>query len=113
MKKIRQFRKLRKGWKIFIAAMLMVVAFGGIMMYVNADTSITLKLSVKSIAVSQGASSGNKVIVSQLTGNDDNVIDSDPELNNKPNPNNIEWTCSNTSIARFLVSNTDSPYGPQ
>ena len=111
MKKIRQFRKLRKGWKIFIAAMLMVVAFGGIMMYVNADTSITLKLSVKSIAVSQGASSGNKVIVSQLTGNDDNVIDSDPELNNKPNPNNIEWTCSNTSIARFLVSNTDSPYG--
>lgn len=33
MEKLKQIRKLRKGWKIFIAAMLALIVFGGVGMY--------------------------------------------------------------------------------
>ena len=38
MEKLKQIRKLRKGWKIFIAAMLALIVFGGVGMYVAASS---------------------------------------------------------------------------
>ena len=46
MEKLKQIRKLRKGWKIFIAAMLALIVFGGVGMYVAASSNVSIMKSV-------------------------------------------------------------------
>ena len=44
MEKLKQIRKLRKGWKIFIAAMLALIVFGGVGMYVAASSNVKITM---------------------------------------------------------------------
>ena len=51
MEKLKQIRKLRKGWKIFIAAMLALIVFGGVGMYVAASSNVKITMSVGGLTV--------------------------------------------------------------
>ncbi|MGN0318899.1 MAG: Ig-like domain-containing protein [Lachnospira sp.] len=109
MKKIKQFRRLRIQWKILIAILFVGLTFGGIMLFVNADSSITLKLSRSNVTVSSGSST-DLLYVSTLTGRDENHIEIDEEASYTPVPNNVEWTSSDNNIATFIVNNSDTGY---
>lgn len=103
MKKIRQFRRLRKGWKIFGAAVIAVLLFGGYILYANASTNVFLSLNTSSTAVPRGQSSNN-LYVNQLTGTDDNSL----LEGNSPMPERIEWTSANSNIVTFKTTSSDS-----
>lgn len=109
MRKIRQIRKLRKGWKILIAALFACFLFGGYVLYAQADTNIAMRLSNSAFTVQQGMSSSNLYVA--LSGRDENHLDNDnPDNNYVPVPTNVEWTTSNKQIVCFLTENSDSGY---
>ena len=101
MEKIRQIRKLRKGWKIFLAAMLAVIVFGGVGMYVAASSNVRITLSVSGLTVHRGNVSQS--LYASLSGTDENAQDSVPV------PERLEWTTSNSQVADFRTGSEDSP----
>lgn len=103
MEKIRQFRRLRKGWKILGAAVIAILMFGGYMLYVNASTNVYLTLNTSVTSVGRGLTSNN-LYVSQLTGTDDNSL----LEGNSPMPERIEWTSGNSNIVTFKTNGSDS-----
>lgn len=105
MKKINQIRRLRKGWKILMAAIFAIALFGGYMLYANAATSVAMRLSTLSATIGFNQES-SIVQVSSLTGTDDNsTLD-----NFQPDGNNIEWTSSNNDIVTFRRANDVMDY---
>ena len=95
MKKIRQIRRLRKGWKILGAAILAVIVFSGYMLYVNASTNVNLSLNTSGLTISSKMVSNG--LSANLSGTDDNSRL--PTL--APMPEWIEWTTSNPAVVRF------------
>lgn len=110
MKKIKQFRRLRMEWKVLIAAVFACVMFGGYMLYAQAVTNVSMAISTKTLTLSDKAISENVLYISALLGNDDNIISDDEALNHIPNPNNIEWTSSDSNIVTFVVDNSASGF---
>ena len=98
---MKKIMKLRKEWKVLSAVIFAVFLFSGYMIYVSASTDVTMSLNTKTVTVGQGQDSSGALYISQLTGNDDNRIDPDPELNHMPNPNNITWKTSDPNIVSF------------
>ena len=76
MEKLKQIRKLRKGWKIFIAAMLALIVFGGVGMYVAASSNVKITMSVGGLTVYKGKTS--KTLYASLSGTDENAQESVP-----------------------------------
>lgn len=107
MKKIKQFSRLRKGWKILIAAVFACFLFGGYMLYAQAETSVTMTLSSRNITLASDSSS-TSLLVNGFSGRDENIITGDESTNYLPEKNNVEWTSSNNDIVTFL---TDSAEG--
>ncbi len=97
MERIKQIRKLRKGWKIFGAAVFALLMFSGYMLYVNASTNVTLSLNTTAITVPSGT------VSTQLTASASGTDDNSSQLNYAPETSWIEWTVerNKTSIVRF------------
>ena len=101
MEKLKQIRKLRKGWKIFIAAMLALIVFGGVGMYVAASSNVKITMSVSGLTVYKGKTS--KTLYASLSGTDENAQESVPV------PERLEWSTSNSQIADFATGTEDNP----
>lgn len=101
MEKLKQIRKLRKGWKIFIAAMLALIVFGGVGMYVAASSNVKITMSVGGLTVYKGKTS--KTLYASLSGTDENAQESVPV------PERLEWSTSNSQIADFATGTEDNP----
>lgn len=115
MKKVMQFTRLRKGWKILSAVIAMVLIFSGYLVYVNASSSVSIRLNYNSASITQGTSS-YVLAIDDLRGRDENHIEEDESLNYTPIPNNVEWTSSNNDIVTFASDTsstgiTDTAYG--
>ena len=108
MKKIKQFRRLRTGWKVLIAAVIACFIFGGYMMYAQAVTRVTMLLSTNALTISSDASS-QLLFVNTFTGHDDNII-TEEQITNNAEKNNIEWTSSNSEIVTFISDNAAGGY---
>ncbi len=96
MKRLKQIRRLRKGWKIFGAFLIVLFMVSGYMLYVNASTNVYISLSNEG-ATERVASGEQKSITATLTGKDDEAVN---ELNpdGTPNPGNIVWTSSDSNV---------------
>lgn len=97
---MKRIRRLRKGWKIFGAAILVFFLFGGYMMYANAESNVSMVLSTSAIVLEQNGSS-DTIYVRDLSGTDENHITND-STNKKPVAGHIVWTSSNNNVVSFL-----------
>lgn len=101
MEKIRRIRKLRKGWKIFLAALLAAAVFGGVGIYAAASSNVRITLSVSRLTVYRGNVSQS--LYASLSGTDENAQESIPV------PERLEWTTSNSQVADFRTGSEDNP----
>ena len=80
VKKIRQLTmRLKMQWKILIGVLVSGVACGGVLIFANADSSVSLSLTPAQSSVIQGSTS--TVIHANLSGTDDEFYDDDPDGN--------------------------------
>ena len=74
VKKIRQLTmRLKMQWKILIGVLVSGVACGGVLIFANADSSVSLSLTPAQSSVIQGSTS--TVIHANLSGTDDEFYD--------------------------------------
>ena len=94
VKKIRQLTmRLKMQWKILIGVLVSGVACGGVLIFANADSSVSLSLTPAQSSVIQGSTS--TVIHANLSGTDDEFYDaSNPSNNGIAIPVRLEWTIS-------------------
>ena len=94
VKKIRQLTmRLKMQWKILIGVLVAGVACGGVLIFANADSSVSLSLTPAQSSVIQGSTS--TVIHANLSGTDDEFYDaSNPSNNGIASPVRLEWTIS-------------------
>lgn len=107
MKNVRKLKhltmRLKLQWKILLSVLVAGVAFGGILIFANADSSVSLVLTPKQSSVAQGSTS--TVIHANLSGTDDEFYDaSNPANNGIASPQRLEWTISDEDydVVKFL-----------
>ena len=104
VKKIRQLTmRLKMQWKILIGVLVSGVACGGVLIFANADSSVSLSLTPAQSSVIQGSTS--TVIHANLSGTDDEFYDaSNPSNNGIASPVRLEWTISDEDydVVKFV-----------
>ena len=104
VKKIRQLTmRLKMQWKILIGVLVAGVACGGVLIFANADSSVSLSLTPAQSSVIQGSTS--TVIHANLSGTDDEFYDaSNPSNNGIASPVRLEWTISDEDydVVKFV-----------
>ena len=107
MKNIRKIKqitmRLKLQWKIAIAVLIAGVACGGVFIFANADSSVSLSLTPARSSVAQGQTS--TVIHANLSGTDDEYYDaSNPSNNGIASPVRLEWSISDEDydVVKFL-----------
>lgn len=107
MKNVRKLKRLtmrlKLQWKILLSVLVAGVAFGGILIFANADSSVSLVLTPKQSSVAQGSTS--TVIHANLSGTDDEFYDaSNPANNGIASPQRLEWTISDEDydVVKFV-----------
>ena len=107
MKNIRKMKqitmRLKLQWKIAIAVLIAGVACGGVLIFANADSSVSLSLTPAQSSVAQGSTS--TVIHANLSGTDDEYYDvSNPANNGIASPVRLEWTISDEDydVVKFV-----------
>ena len=82
--------RLKMQWKILIGVLVSGVACGGVLIFANADSSVSLSLTPAQSSVIQGSTS--TVIHANLSGTDDEFYDaSNPSNNGIASPVRLEW----------------------
>ena len=98
VKKIRQLTiRLKMQWKILIGVLV------GVLIFANADSSVSLSLTPAQSSVIQGSTS--TVIHANLSGTDDEFYDaSNPSNNGIASPVRLEWTISDEDydVVKFV-----------
>lgn len=107
MKNVRKLKRLtmrlKLQWKILLSVLVAGVAFGGILIFANADSSVSLVLTPKQSSVAQGSTS--TVIHANLSGTDDEFYDaSNPANNGIASPQRLEWIISDEDydVVKFV-----------
>ena len=107
MKNIRKMKqitmRLKLQWKIAIAVLIAGVACGGVLIFANADSSVSLSLTPAQSSVAQGSTS--TVIHANLSGTDDEYYDaSNPSNNGIASPVRLEWSISDEDydVVKFV-----------
>ena len=107
MKNIRKIKQItmciKLQWKIAIAVLVAGVACGGVLIFANADSSVSLSLTPARSSVAQGQTS--TVIHANLSGTDDEYYDaSNPSNNGIASPVRLEWSISDEDydVVKFL-----------
>lgn len=93
MEKIKQVKKLRKGWKIFGAALLSIVLLGSATLFATASSTVRIELSQKDIQIDP---TQDMPLTATLSGNDENTADQLP-VNNW-----VTWTSSNEDVVEVI-----------
>jgi len=101
MEKFKQVKKLKKGWKVFGAALLSIILFSSVTLFATASSNVRIELSSKNVQVS---TSEDAQLTATLTGNDENIL---PDQ--VPNANWVTWTSSNDSVVSVINSTGLSP----
>lgn len=95
--------RLKMQWKILIGVLVSGVACGGVLIFANADSSVSLSLTPAQSSVIQGSTS--TVIHANLSGTDDEFYDaSNPSNNGIASPVRLEWTISDEDydVVKFV-----------
>ena len=112
VKKIRQLTmRLKMQWKILIGVLVAGVACGGVLIFANADSSVSLSLTPAQSSVIQGSTS--TVIHANLSGTDDEFYDaSNPSNNGIASPVRLEWTISDEDydVVKFVNPSSGGDY---
>lgn len=115
MKNIRRIKqitmRLKLQWKIAIAVLVAGIACGGVLIFANADSSVSLNLTPAQSSVAQGQTS--TVIHANLSGTDEEYYDSaNPSNNGIASPVRLEWTISDEDydVVKFVNTGKGDAY---
>lgn len=115
MKNIRKMKRitmrLKLQWKIAIAVLVAGIACGGVLIFANADSSVSLNLTPAQSSVAQGQTS--TVIHANLSGTDEEYYDSaNPSNNGIASPVRLEWTISDEDydVVKFVNTGKGDAY---